>query len=197
MSFWRQHASRKSVTGDNSANRGRPASFKFVNICKIQYGGGSWGLTGVPAMVHRLHCDRCFFLVVVTRVYVPNEVVSYIVADVHLEQVSVFHQFTVNVLVYHPIARQLILTNHEPAQDEERDSQNPSKYSFSSASLKAPFGLASGAGAPAGLKCGLLVVPGAWEGFWYMLEMTRVWENWGLMCLREQRSPCRQAPILR
>lgn len=48
-----------------------------------------------------------------------------------------------------------------------------------------------------GRRCGLDVVPGLWAGFWYALRRTSVCEYCGLMCLREQRSPCRHAPILR
>lgn len=82
-------------------------------------------------------------------------------------------------------------------QTSGRDSQNWLKYSSSSVSDRPEVGFASKGAAPAGLRCGFEVDPGMWAGFWYMFWMTRVWENWGRVCLREQRSPWRQAPILR
>lgn len=81
FSFCRQQASRKSVTGDSSAYKGRPTlyqhSFQEVSHQIVR-------LTCIPSLVQVIHSRLCLGLPFVATVYVPDEVVSNIVTDLRV-----------------------------------------------------------------------------------------------------------------
>lgn len=53
----------------------------------------------VPSIVECIHCALGFFLPLVPRIHVADEVFSYIVTYMHLDQLPVFGQFAEEVFV--------------------------------------------------------------------------------------------------
>lgn len=220
-SFWRQQASRKSVTGESSAYNGRPAEDVRRRIRKLLLirRREDCQRTGIPALVQLVDRTLRLVLPVEPCVDIADEVVADVVANVHLEHVAVLDELAVDVFVCIAPRRRSAVSGKRRGGERKANLQNLSKNCCVSSSERLLFGLGSRGGASFGRKCGFDVEPWICAGFcrqpcevspgsrrsggkagertWYMLRMTIVCEYCGLMCLREQRSPWRHAPILR
>jgi hypothetical protein len=101
------------------------------------------GLTGIPALVEFLDRPLSLVLPIEPRIDVADQVVSDVVAHVHLEQVAILDQFAVRVLVYVFRSKSERGTGSVTAREGERGreregrraSQNLSNCSWVSASL--------------------------------------------------------------
>lgn len=177
-SFWRQHASRKSVTGDSSAYSGRPGitrchvSASAEETTRSAPSGRSRKVTrngrrtGIPALVQLL--DRALRLVlpVEPRVHVPNQVITDVVAHVHLEHVAVLDQLAVRVLVCAEFCIWSVSVHFcAMSRGSGRYVQNLSNCSCVSASLSGFSGVGMRGGASFGRKCGFEVEPWTCAGF--------------------------------
>lgn len=96
ISFCRQQASLKSVTGDSSAYRGLPAAKHIRLVETIGYEENK--RTCVPPIVKIIHRLLRLCFPFVPRIHVTQQMIPYVIADVHLLQVAVLRQSTVKVL---------------------------------------------------------------------------------------------------
>src|ERR1700722_15831938 len=91
FSFWRQQASRKSVTGESSAYSGRPG------YCHRRQGVHEGErLTCIPAIVEIINSRLGFRFPFIPRIDVSNQMVTYVVADLRkltLNSTSVFERW--------------------------------------------------------------------------------------------------------
>jgi hypothetical protein len=114
FSFWRQHASRKSVTGESSAYKGRPKEARMSG--KAQRGLASTR-TSIPPVIEVVDGVLGLGLPLISCIYVPDEVVADVITNLpcgsergrgragstphmKLQQVAKLRQLAVQVLVH-------------------------------------------------------------------------------------------------
>ena len=76
FSFWRQQASRKSVTGESSAYSGRPTELSIY----ITY-PSNFAHTCIPPFIATVDSSLCLGLPLVSCVYIPDQMIPNIIAN--------------------------------------------------------------------------------------------------------------------